>query len=122
MVLDTMDVHNSQMVIIFGVDNSSSVHVDNKKKDHLVHCEDPTQRLYDTTIATEAKYYINFAESRKRFVLSLHYDGINSFLIVNATKIYQFKVKYSKIKPCPLCLCNILKDFTINNMNKTELK
>ena len=33
-------------------------------------------------------------------------------------KIYQFKAKNSEIKPHPLCLGNISKDFTANNMKK----
>ena len=32
------------------------------------------------------------------FILSLHYNGSNSFLSVNATKIYQFKANNSEIK------------------------
>ena len=60
-------------VIIFEVDNSSSVHVDSKKKKVLVLSEGPMQRLDDTTITTEAKYSINFTESGEIFVLSLHY-------------------------------------------------
>ena len=35
---------------------------------------------------------------------------------VNATKIYQFKAKDSEIKKYPLCLGNISKDFTANNI------
>ena len=69
-------------VIIFGVDNSSSVHVDNKKKDIFVLGEGPTQGLDDTTITAEAKYFINFTESGKRFVLSLHYNGSNIYLLI----------------------------------------
>ena len=45
----------------------------------------------------------------------------NSFLFVNATKIYRFKAKDSKKKKCPLCLGNISKDFIANNMKKTGL-
>ena len=74
LVLDLMHVHNFhyQMVpIIFGVDNSSSVHGDNKEKNILALGEVPTQRLDDTTITKEAKYSINFTESRKRFVLEV---------------------------------------------------
>ena len=37
-------------VIIFGVDVSSSVHVDNKVKDILILGEGPTQGLDDTTL------------------------------------------------------------------------
>ena len=37
-------------------------------------------------------------------------------------KIYQFKAKDSKIKDYALCLGNISKDFTINNMKKNKIK
>ena len=39
-------------------------------------------------------------------------------LFVNATKIYQFKAKDSEIKDYALCLGNISKHCTINNMKK----
>ena len=80
--------------------------------------EGPAQRLNDTTLAAEAKYPISFTQSGKRFVLSLHYNGSNSFLFVNNTKVYQFKAKNSEIKDYALCLGNISKDFTINNIKK----
>ena len=51
---------------------SSSVHVDNKGKDILILGEGPTQELNDMTSTAEAKYPINFTQSKKRFVLSLH--------------------------------------------------
>ena len=51
-------------------------------------------------------------------MLSLHYNGSNSFLFVNAVKMCQYKAKDSEIKPYPICLGNISKDFTINNMKK----
>ena len=35
--------------------------------------------------------------------------------------MYQLKAKDSDIKPYPLCLCNILKDFTFNSTKKTWL-
>ena len=110
-------------VIIFGADMSSSVHIDNKNKDGLILGERPTQGLDDTTLTAKAKHAINFTQPRKRFVLSLHYNESNSFLFVDATKLYQFKAKDSKIKDYTLCLVNISKDFTINNMKKkTGLK
>ena len=67
---------------------SSSVHIDNKGKDIIILGEAPTQGLDDTTLTAEAKYPINFIQSGKRFVLSLHYNRSNSFLFGNATKIY----------------------------------
>ena len=100
---------------------SSSVHVDNKGKDILgILGEGPTQGLDDTTLVAEPKYPINFTQSGKRFVLSLHYNGNNSFLFVNATKIYQPKAKHSEVKDYTLRLGNISKDFTINNMKKKQ--
>ena len=110
-------------VIIFGVDNITSVRIDNKKKveNILVLFKGPTQNLYNTTITAEDKYSINFTGSGKRFVLALHYNGSNTFLFVNTTKIYQFKAKDSEIKPYPLCLGNISKDFKIDNMKNAGL-
>ena len=42
--------------------------------------------------------------------------------IVNSEKIYQLKANDSEIKPYPLCLGNISKDFTVDKMYKTGLK
>ena len=64
---------------------------------------------------------MSFTQRSKRFVLILRYNGTNSFLLINATKLYQFKAKNSEIKDYTLCLGNISKDFTINNTKKTEL-
>ena len=76
-------------VIIFGADMGSSVHIDNKKKDIIILCEGLTEGLDDTTLTAEAKYPINFVQSRKSFT--------NSFLFVNATKIYQLSVQSNKL-------------------------
>ena len=98
------------------------VHIDNKNKDILIYGERPTQGLDYTTLTAEEKFPINFTQPRKRFVLSPQYNGSNSFLFVNVTKIYQFKGNDSEIKDYALCLTNISKDFTINNMKKTRWK
>ena len=108
-----------RIVIIFGADMSSSVHVDNKNKDITVLDEGPRQGSDDTTLAAEAKYPINFTQPDKRFVLSLHCNGNNS-LFVNATKKCQIKAKNSEIKDYTLCLGNILKYFKINNIKKRD--
>ena len=108
--------------IIFGVDVSSYVHIDNKNKDTLIFGKRPTQLLDDTTLTAEAKYPINFTQSGKRFVYSLHYNGRNSFLFANATKLYQFLTKDSEVKDYALCLGKISRNFTINDMKKIGLK
>ena len=98
----------------------SSVHVDHKNKYILIIGEGPTQGLDDTTLTAEAIYPIDFTQPNKRFVLSLHHNRSSSFLFVNVTKIYKFKAKHSEIKDYALCLGNISKDFTINNIKKKQ--
>ena len=65
-------------IIFFGYENSSSVHIDGWNKIIFVLGEGPIQGLDNST---EAKYPINFTESRKRFVFNLHHNGANSFFI-----------------------------------------
>ena len=75
-------------VIIFGADMGSFMHINNKGKDIIILGEGPTRLLDDTALTAEAKYVVIFTQSGKRFVLSLHYTGNNSFLFVIASKIY----------------------------------
>ena len=57
--------------------------------------------------------------TKKKFYLSLHYNGANSYLFVNGTKIYKFKAKDSEIVASPLCLGNVSKEWSVNNMKET---
>ena len=56
-----------QNVLIFGVDMSSSAHIDNKKKDILVLEKGPTQGL-EHTLTAEKIYLINFTVTKKKIV------------------------------------------------------
>ena len=100
---------------------SSSVHANNENKDILIFGKRRTQGLDNTTLTAEAEYSINFSRSQWKFCLSLHYNESNSFLFINATKIHQFKAKDYEIKRYPLCLVNISKYFSVDNMKKTGL-
>ena len=82
--------------------------------------EELTQRLDDTKLTAKPTYLIHFTQSGKRFVLRLYNNGRSSFLVVNATKIYQFKAEDSEVKNYTLCLVNISKDFTINDRKKHD--
>ena len=53
--------------------------------------------------------------------MSLNYNGANSYLFVNGRKIYKFKAKDSEIVATSLCLGNISKDWTVDNMKNTGL-
>ena len=88
---------------------SSSTHIDNRKKDISVLGKGLTQVL-EHTITAEKIYSVNFTVTKKKFCLSLHYNGANSYSFVNGTVIYKFKVKDSKIVATPLCLGNVSKD------------
>ena len=107
--------------IISGVNMSSSVYIDNKGKYILILSKNPTQELRGTTLTAEAQCSVNFSRSNRRFCLSLRYNGSNSLLFVNATKIYQFRARDSEIKNHPLCLGNISGNLLASNMKKTGL-
>ena len=67
-------------------------------------------------------YSINFTENNKKFCLSLHYNGVNSYLLVDSKEIHKFKAKDSEIVVTPLCLGNISKDQAVDKAKKkTEL-
>ena len=76
----------AQNILIFGADMTSSSHINNKKKDILVLGKGPTQGL-EHTLTAEKICSINFTVTKKKFCLSLHYNGANSYLFVNGTKI-----------------------------------
>ena len=97
---------------------SSSAHVDNNEKDILILGKGPTQGL-EHTLTAEKMYLINFTVTKKKFCLSLHYNGAHSYLFVNGTEIYNFKAKDSEIVAGPLSLGNISKDWSVDNMKKT---
>ena len=107
-----------QNVSNFGVDMSSSAHIDNKKKDILVLVKGPTQGL-EHTLTAEKMYLISFTVTKKKYCLSLHYNGANSYLFVNGEKIVKFEAKDSEIVASPIWLGNILKDWSADNMKKT---
>ena len=107
-----------QNVLNFGVDMSSSSHIDNKKKNILVLGKAPTQGL-EHTLTAEKMYFVNFTVTKNKFCLRLHYNGANSYLSVNGIEIYKFIAKDSDIVASPLCLGNISKDWSVDNMKKT---
>ena len=61
---------------------------------------------------------INFT---KKFCLSLDCNEANRFLFVNTSEIIKFKAKGSEIVASSLCLGNVSKDFSVDNMKKTGL-
>ena len=101
--------------IVFGANLTNSPHVNNKKNIIFVLGKDFTLGINGTTFFVEKLYSINFTD------FSLHYNGANSYLFVNGTEIHTFKAKDSEIVATPLCLGNISKDFSVDNLKKTGL-
>ena len=66
-------------------------------------------------------YSVNFTKTNTKFCLILHYNGANSYLFVNGTELHKFKANDSETVATPLCLGNISKDFSVDNMKKTGL-
>ena len=100
---------------------SSSSHVDDKKKDILILGKGLTERLGEHSLTAEKMCSIHVTVTRKKFRLSLHYKGANSYLFVDGTEIIKFKAKNSDIVATPLCLGNITKEFSEDNRKKTGL-
>ena len=81
-----------QNVRILGVDMSSSVHVDNKKKDILIIGKGPTQGL-EHALTAEKMHSINFTVTGKKFCLSLQYNGANNYFLLMVQKLLSLKKK-----------------------------
>ena len=64
---------------------------------------------------------INFTVTKKKLCLSLYYNGANSYLFVSSTEIIKLKANDSDIVATPLCLENVSKEFSVDNMKKTGL-
>ena len=77
------DTTLARNVITFGVDMSFCKHANNKANNIYVTGKDYVQKINDTTIYAEKMYYRNFTDPGKNFLLSLHYNGNDSYLFVN---------------------------------------
>ena len=108
-------------VIMFGCDMSFSSHTNNRTNNTYVLGKDFVQGISETTVYAEKFYKTDFIEQNKKFVLSLHYNGDDSYLFVNGVQQLKFKTKNSEIARNLLCLRNISTDFSITNAIKTGL-
>ena len=91
------NISDGKNVIIFGVGMSFSTHATNKANNTYVLGDWLVQGINDTTIYAEKVFSFNFTEVEKKFVLSLHYDGDNSYLFVNGKQELKFKAKNDQI-------------------------
>ena len=113
---------SARNVVIFGADMSFSKHANNKANNIYIMAKDYIQNINDTTIYAEKmlrKLLRNFTDPGHKFILSLHYNGNNSYLFVNGREELKFKTKTNQIINTNLCLGNLSNDWTRNESAKT---
>ena len=115
------NITNGRNVIIFGVDESSVIHANNKTNNIYVMGDGIVQGINGTTLYAEQIYKHNFIVPNKKFVLSLHYNDDNSCLFVDGGEELKFKAKKDQILKEKLCLRNLSSDWTTNNSTKIGL-
>ena len=111
----TRDARN---VLIFGADMSFSVHVTNRAKNIYVMGTGLTQGIHDTTLYAEKNFYRNFTDFGKKFMLSLHYNGDDSYLFVNGWQELKFKCKTDQLVKEKLCIGKLSdhEDYQFNGL------
>ena len=80
-----------------------------------------TQGIHDTTLYAEKSFYRNFTDSGKKFMLSLHYNGDDSYLFVNGRQELKFKCKTDQLVKEKLCIGNLSDQWTMSESEKTGL-
>ena len=112
----TTDARN---VLIFGADMSSSVDATNRANHIYLMGTGITQGINDTTIYAEKNFYRNFTDFDKKFVLSVHYNGDNSYLFVNGRQELKFKAKTDQLFKETLIIGNLSDQWTTSESEKT---
>ena len=107
-------------IVIFGVDNSSSSHTDNRKNNFLVLGEGPTSGINNSIGAAEKKFSFNFSKANTKFCLSSHYNDDESYLYVNKTEICKIKAN-NNISWYNLHLVSVSIDIKKDEQSKISL-
>ena len=115
------NIVNGRNVIIVGAHENSVIHANNKANNIYIMGDGFVQGINNTTLYAEKTYATNFSATEQKFVLSLHYNGDNSYLFVNGKQELKFKAKDEQIVKEKLCLSNISNDWMVSNAEKTGL-
>ena len=116
------NISNGKNVLIFGVDEGSLLHQNNKANNIYVMGDLFVQGINDTTLYAEKIYSQNFTQPNKKFVLSLHYNYDNdSYLFVNGKQELKFKAKTRQLLMEKLSIGNLSDDWTTSESEKTGL-
>ena len=110
---------NGRNVLIFGADMSFSVHATNRANNIYLIGEGLTQGIHDTTLYVEKNYYRNFTDPGKKFVLSLHCNGDNSYFFVNGRQELKSKATTDQLVKEKVCIGNLSDQWTASELEKT---
>ena len=112
---------DARKVLIFGADMSLSIHRTNRANYIYLMGTGLTQGINDTRIYAEKNFYRNFTDPGKKFMLSLHYNGDDSYLFVNGRQELKFKCKTDQLVKEKLCIGNLSDQWTTSESEKTGL-
>ena len=108
------NINNGRNVLIFGVEESSLIHANNKANNIYVMGDLFVQGIKNTTLYAEKIYYQNFTQPSKKFILNLHYNGDDSYLFINGKQELKFKTKASHLVKEKLCIGNLSDKWSTN--------
>ena len=78
-----------------------------------------TRGIHDTTLYAEKNFFRNFTDFGKKFMLSLHYNGDDSYLFVNGRQELEFKCKTDQLVKEKLCIGSLSDQWTTSESEKT---
>ena len=115
------NINNGRNELIFGVHEDSVIHANNTANNIFVMGDAFVQGINDTTLYAEKIYSQNFTQPSTKFVLSLHYNGDNSYLLVNGKQELKFKTKTESLVKQKLRIGNLSDKWSTSKSEKTGL-
>ena len=79
-----------------------------------------TQGINDSTVYVEKNYWRNFTDPGKKFIISLHYNGDESYFFVNGRQELKFKAKTDQLVKERLCIGNLSDNGQQANQKKQD--
>ena len=105
-------INNGRKAIIFGVHENSVIHSNNKTNIYIMG-KDYVQGINDTTLYADKIYSQNVTQPKKKFVLSFHNNGDDSYFFVNGKQELKFKCKTENLVKQKLCIGMDRKNWVI---------
>ena len=114
------NINNGRHVLIFGVDESSLVHENNKANNIYVIflCKELMTLHY-----MQKKYIVKILLNQVKVIMvySLHYNGDDIYLFVNGKQELKFKAKTESLVKEKLCIVNLSDQWSTSVSEKTGL-